>query len=486
MAIQIRDNSGDTNGLAVNVNKQVEVHNPTDETQSGFVALSAESHAGAEGMPRRNRSLEVSADYRLRTGSDAYLFRDVFNHSQPNTSKYRITNTTMANAMTGGKWVFNSGLSTASGVGTIGQTHAFFTLGLTGSMYIDFEAAILIAPQANNVCEFGLYQCSGVTPPVDGAYIRLNAAGVWEACVNNNSAETAMQMIATNGSAYTAGVSVMRHYKIGLHNDITDFWVDDLLYASIPTPPTVGSPSLSMSSPLTMRVYNSGIVSMAQQLLVSNVSVSSGDLDTLRSWNIVNAVMGNHCMNAPDGQSAGSTGSYILSTAPVSITAASQLSSVAAYTTLGGRFNLASIASSETDLCIYSYLNPLGTPAIPGKNLLITNIAIDALNTGVIGSAVTLIQEWAVCPDSTASGLSVVDSATAGTKAGRKLAMGFVVIPANAAVGAQATRSIDKDFDPPLVVNPGNYMNIFMRSISGPVNTGQITRGFCAVQGYNE
>ena len=55
MAIQIRDNSGETNGLAVNVNKQVEVHNPTDETQSGFVAMSAESHSGSEGVERRNR-----------------------------------------------------------------------------------------------------------------------------------------------------------------------------------------------------------------------------------------------------------------------------------------------------------------------------------------------------------------------------------------------------------------------------------------------
>ena len=326
MAIQLVDNTGQTNGAAINSDHQLEVHNPTDETLSGFVALSAESHAGTVGVGRRNRALEVSADYRLRTGSDAFLFKDNYSHGVVNTSKYKVVNTTMTNALSGGRWVFNASLSTASAVGTIVQSYATFSLGLSGSMYLDFEVGHTEAPQANNVCEFGIAIAAGVAAPTDGVLFRLNASGSWEGVVNSNSSETTIALIATSGSAYSAGINVMHHYKIGLHNDVVDFWVDDLLFGSITTPAALGAPFLSMSCPIFMREYNSAVVTTAQQMLISNVAVSTGDLDTVRLWPTVNVVMGNSCYNVPDGTAAGSTGSYVLSTAPVTIGSASQLS----------------------------------------------------------------------------------------------------------------------------------------------------------------
>jgi hypothetical protein len=486
MSIQILDNTGQTNGAAVTAEHHLSVTGPLVEDESGFVSLSGESHSGLDGgMARRNRALEVSADFRLRTGSDTFLFKDTFSHTVVNTSKYRVVNTTMTNALSGGRWVFNSSLSTASSVGTLAQTYATFSLGLSGSMYIDFEVAMTEAPQTNNICEFGVALATGITAPTDGALFRLNAAGTWEGVINNNSAETVVMLLATAGSAYSAGINVMHHYKIGLHNDVTDFWVNDVLYGTIPTPAGIGSPLLSMSAPLFMRMYNTAAVLTAQQMLVANCSVATGDLDTVRLWPTVNVVMGNSCYNAPDGSTAGSTGSYVFGTAPVVVAAASQLSSTACYTTLGGQFSLGTIGSAETEVLVFSYLNPAQTTVIPGKNLIINRVTIDACNLGVVGSAVGVVQQWSLAVGSTQVS-ATTESAIAGTRGGRRVPLGLICLGASAAVGARCQGVVDINLDTPVVVEPGTYLNIFMKPISGPSNAGQITRGTCFVNGYFE
>lgn len=484
MSIQIIDNSGQASGAAVDSAHHLSVNPPILEGEAGFASLSAESHAGLVGMARRNRALEVSADFRLRTGIDTFLFKDVFSHTFVNTSKYKVVNTTMTNALSGGAWVFNSSLSTASSVGTLAQSYATFAWGLSGSMYADFEIAALQAPQTNNVLEFGLFQAAGVAAPTDGVLFRLNNAGVWQGIICNNSAETSINLLSTGGSAYVAGINIARHYKIGVHNDIVDFWVDDKLLGTINRPAGVGSPTRSMSSPLSLRCYNSA-VAVAQQMKVFSVAVTTGDIMTQRTWSTVNVGMGNSSYNAPDGITAGSTGSYILSAAPVTIGAASQLSSTAAYSTLGGQFALASITSAETDVCVFSYLNPAQTSQIPGKNLIICGVNLDAVSIGVVGSAVGAVQQWSLGVGGTAVAMPA-DSATAGTRAHRRVPLGFMVFAPSAPVGSHCTRPVDIDFDSPVVVEPRTYLNVYMKPIQGPLNTGQVIRGTCYINGYFE
>jgi hypothetical protein len=485
MAIQIRDNSGDLNGVGVSTAHEMLVQLSSDEGDSGFAALTAESNPDGVGIGRRTRALEVSADYRLRIAMDAFLFRDTFCHSQINTSKYKVVNTTMTNAMTGGRWVLNSGSSVGSAVGTQVQSYATFAYGLSGSMYVDFEAAILVAPQANNVIEMGLIQCSGTTTPIDGVMFRLNAAGAWEGVVNNNSAETSVQLVSATGVSYITEAGEMHHFTIGMHNDVTDFWIDDVLTGSIATPVAMGAPSLSMSNPLCFRLYNSGVVALAQQLLVASVSVTSGDVDSNRLWPTMNVVMGNSAFNVPDGTAAGSTGSYVLSAAPTTIGAASCLSSTAAYTALGGQFAFASPPSAETDILMFSYQNPAQTALIPGKNLIIRGVTIDAVNLGAVGSALGVVQQWSLGVGGTAVA-PPTDSATAGTRAYRRVPLGFLTFPASAAIGAPASRAIDINMDAPIVIEPGTYLGVYVKNIAGTQNTGQITRGICYINGYFE
>lgn len=485
MSIQILDNSGQTNGLVINASGEAAIAPTQDVDSAGIVGIAAESNP-AIAFGRRMRALEASADYRLRIGMDAFLFKDNFSHAQLNTSKYKIVNTTMTNALSGGRWVLNSGASVGSGVGTQFQSWAVFPLALSGTLYCDFAAGVLVAPQANNVCEFGLFYPTGVAVPGDGVYFRLNAAAAWEGVINSASTETTVALLGSEGSALTVTAGEIHHFVVGVHNDVTDFWVDDVLAGSINTPVAIGSPFRSMSAPIGARIYNSGVVALAQQLLIANLSVTSGDVDANRLWPTMQGVMGNSAVNVPDGTAPGQTANMVLSTAPVTVGAASQLSTIACYTTLGGQFALASIASAETEVLVFDYTNPAGTNAIPGKNLIIRGVTIDTVNLGVVGSAVGVVQQWSLGVGGTTSTLAAVDSATAGTRGFRKVSLGFTTFPASAAIGAQSPKTVDINLDSPIVCEPGCHVAIIMKPIAGPLNTGQITRGTCFINGYFE
>jgi hypothetical protein len=472
-------------GARVDTNHDLGVALQPDEGEAGFAALTVESNPDGVGVGRRTRALEASADYRLRIGIDAFLFRDVFCHAQINTSKYKVVNTTMLNALSGGRWVLNSGSSVGSAVGTQVQSYATFSFGLSGCLYADFEAAITQDPQANNVIEFGLAQASGVTSPLDGVMFRLNAAGTWDGVIINASAETSVALVSATGVPYIVPPNEMHHFTIGLHNDIVDFWIDDILVGKIDTPLALGSPMGAMSAPLFARIYNSGITAIAQQLLLQSWSVTSGDVDSNRLWPTMNVVMGNSCYNVPDGTAAGSTGSYVFSTAPVTVGAASQLSSTAAYTSLGGQFALASIASAETDILVFSYLNPAPSASIPGKNLLVRGVTIDAVSTGVVGSAISAVQQWSLAVGGTQVS-ATTESAVAGTRGGRRVPLGFLAFPVNTPIGSCAVKTIDINLDAPVAVEPGTYFNVHMKPIVGPINAGQVFRGTCFVNGYFE
>ena len=78
------------------------------------------------------------------------------------------------------------------------------------------------------------------------------------------------------------------------------------------------------------------------------------------------------------------------------------------------------------------------------------------------------------------------DSATAGTRAGRRVPLGFLYFPASAAIGAQCFSPIDINMDAPVVVEPGTYFNVHAKQIVGNANAGQIFRGTCYINGYFE
>ena len=469
---------GISNTLAdVNINNELEVALSKDFVSAGHALGGAEINPDGLGVGREVRPMDISTDYRLRVGIDSILFSDTYNHGIVNISKYKVVNTTATNALTGGRWVLNNGNSVTSGQGTQIQTWSYDRFALSGITYIDFELQFAQVPQTNNVCEFGLGLASGVTAPTDGILFRLNAGGIMQGVINNGGSETSVVL-----TGFSPDPATMYHFLVSIHNDRTEFWIDDVLYGAIDTPTAVGSPCLSMSLPLLMRTYNSGVVTTAQRLEVSNVSITSGDQNINKLWATNMVIQGNSCINVPDGTATGQTANYANSTIPVSATLSN---TTAGYTTLGGQWQFASVLGAETDYALFAYLNPAGTNAIQGKNLIIRGIRIETYNTGAISATTPNLLQFAVGVGSTGVSLATADSATAGTCAPRRIPIGTQYLPVGAVIGQNCT-PIDINFDVPLVVEPSKYFHLILKMVVGTATASQIIRGTCFVNGYFE
>ena len=419
---------GISNTLAdVNINNELEVALSKDFVSAGHALGGAEINPDGLGVGREVRPMDISTDYRLRVGIDSILFSDTYNHGIVNISKYKVVNTTATNALTGGRWVLNNGNSVTSGQGTQIQTWSYYRFALSGITYIDFELQFAQVPQTNNVCEFGLGLASGVTAPTDGILFRLNAGGIMQGVINNGGSETTVVL-----TGFSPDPATMYHFLISIHNDRTEFWIDDVLYGAINTPKSIGSPCLSMSLPLLARIYNSGAVTTAQRLEISNVSITSGDQNINKLWATSMVIQGNSCINVPDGIATGQTANYANSTIPVSATLSN---TTAGYTTLGGQWQFASVLGAETDYALFAYLNPAGTNVIQGKNLIIRGIRIETYNTGAISATTPNLLQFAVGVGSTGVSLATADSATAGTCAPRRIPIGTQYLPVEAVIG---------------------------------------------------
>lgn len=480
MSVKITDNV-DASGLGINTDHEAKVALTTDVTKAGNAAIAAELNQAGSGVGRLVRPADISIDYRMRTGVDSILFADTFNHGQVNVSKYKVVNTTATNALSGGRWVLNSGNSVTSGQGTQIQTWAHFKLFLSYPLYADFEAQLAQLPQTNNVIEMGLGHISGVTAPTDGVFFRYNASGALLGVISNNGAETTVALTAA-ATPFVPAPAIMNHYLIAVHNDRTEFWIDDVLYGAITTPAAVGSPTLSMSLPLAMRIYNSGTVTTAQRLEVSNVSITAGDLNANRLWPTVMGVSGNSAINIPDSVAAGQTANYANSAAPASAT----LSNTAAgYATLGGQFQFAAVAGAETDYALFAYQVPAASPTVPGKNLIVRGVRIETYNTGAAVATTATVLQWGIGVGQTAVTMATTDSATTGARAARRVAFGVQSFPVGAAIGAVAA-PIDVNLDAPVVVEPGCYFHVLLKMPIGTATASQIIRGVVFVNAYFE
>jgi hypothetical protein len=313
----------------------------------------------------------------------------------------------------------------------------------------------------------------------------LNASGVLEGAVNINGSETSTPLISAPLTPYVLTPTQNYHFLIAIHNDRTDFWIDDVLVGKIVTPNLFGAPFLSMQAPLTMRIYNSNTTSLAQQLQVANISVTQGDVNSNRLWPTAQSAMGNSCLNVPDGTAAGQTANYANSAAPALIAIVAQTNLVACYATLGGQFNIVAMAAAETDLMMFAYLNPAMSSTVPGKNLVVHSITIDSINLGAAVATTASIIQWGVGVGQTAVTNATVDSATAGTRASRRATLGIQSWPIAAAIGAQAAK-IDINLDAPIVCEPGCYFIVYYKFISGTATANQAIRGTCFINGYFE
>ena len=132
-----------------------------------------------------------------------------------------------------------------------------------------------------------------------------------------------------------------------------------------------------------------------------------------------------------------------------------------------------------------AYLNPSGTASIPAKTMYVTGIRIDTMNTVVAVATTATVLQWGCAVGSSGTSFATADSATAGTRAPRRMILGLQSFPVGATVGAVAN-TIDVKFDAPLMVEAGTYFHIILKIPIGTATSTELFRGTIMINSYAE
>lgn len=462
----------------LDANGNVEVNTPLILNHAGYMIIAGENHdGGAVGLTEPvRRTLRVTPDGRLRTGVDQVLWEDTFNHTIVDTSAYQCVTSTATLAMTGGYLVFNAGNSVASAAVARVQTYRTFQLSASSTNEAVFRVRFNVGLQANSNVEFGLGFAATTATPTDGVYFKVNTAGGLQGVSNIGGVESTVDL------AFVPVAGENNFYRLVQDQDQVEFYINGKLYGVLQVSASAAATSNARAMPLLMRCYNSAAVSTAFRMEISDIAVIGRDLANNRLWSTCRAGMEQSSINNARGATAGFTANYANSAAPASAT----LSNTAAgYTTLGGQFQFVAVAGAETDYALFGFQVPLPSAAGAGKNLVIRGVRIETANTGAaVGATGTLLQ-WGLGVGSTAVSLATADSATAGTRASRRLTLGMQSLPAASPIGYLAA-DIDANLDAPLYVAAGTFVHIILKMPVGLATASQIIRGVVQINGFWE
>lgn len=485
--IQGGTNTANTQNVDANYNAQVNLPFGTQGggvAKAGFAALVAEVDAGTVTGERYTRELDSSDDYRLRVGGDQIQFNHSFEGIIVARDKFQQNDTTMTAGQASGFLSINTGNVTANGNTCNIRTYRTFGIYGSYSVYADLWIREANYGATNAVSEWGFGYATSTTAPTDGAFFRRNGSGVLKAVLSFGGSETEATIDTTNVpprdgvGAYDP--SEVQHFLILVHGDDVEFWINDVLVAGMDVPAIGGIGTSSSAQPLFFRVYNSGVASAARRVEIGFIAVSQGDMLTNKPWGHVMAGLGGGSYQVQPGTTSGPTMTRSATTAGWPNSAQGRAAgtwtatTAPAINTLGGQWLSPAISSltSEADYPVFSYLNILGTNAIPGKTLYITGakwgktVATAAASTNSINLNYIL-------------GVGGTTSATLATEAAavvsaRGIMLDTIPFKATAAVGDYVEGG-DMDFSQaPLVIYPGCYITFIVRPF-GTVTSNTLT-----------
>lgn len=487
---------GDSSDLAtVTSDKNLKVTTPLVTTlagadtssQVGAVRNFSENDPGtATGSPLL-LSPETSNDYRLRVGLDTVVFSDTFNATTQNTSNWKCTFTTMTLTQAAGFLNINAaGTSTVANNSAFMQTFRHFPLIGTSPLSIDMSMQITTAPTANEVMLFGLGVAVAAATPVDGAWFELTSAGL-KGCIRYNSGTVTNVYLKDVGDIAADTVS---HYVMVVAEKDVNFWVDDVLLGTIAVPVAQGQPFITSALPVFLQKYNANTVGNTPNTIIKfgDITVSLMDINANLTWANQMASYG----FGLQGQNGGTMGSSQVQWANTALpTAAAATNTTAALGAfLGGIFLMNAPATSATDVIIASWLNPVGGVNQTPRTIKLRGIKIDCVNSVVAVATTGTTFAVALAWGGTQLSLGTVTAdtgsfVTATAKARRIQPLGVISFPVAAAVGAQAT-PIQFDFEAPIVINPGEYVQVIAKILVGTATATEVFQWVISPNLYHE
>jgi hypothetical protein len=449
----------------------------------GAVRMFSENDPGTKTGVAYLKSPETSTDYRLRVGIDTMLFDDSFNGTAQNTSlwKFQAGTAAMAATQSSGFLTLNSGNVATAAASCAMQTWRTFPLVGASALYVEIIGNINASPVANQILETGLFfnSASGTpTAPTDGVFFRLTNASLF-GIANYNGVETSITLIANSA---TIPLATNSKYTMVVSDKEVEFWIDDVLYGELAVASGNASPFLTDSLPVSLQVRNSALVTGGTMLpRIGNVSVSLGDVGSSKPWAHQMTGMGRH-IGQTQNSTAVSTPTAIVGaslTTPNSATAAAaalvNISATAQFTGLGGVFQVLPTLTAGTDGILCSYQNPIGSVNQTPREMYITGVSISsAVVVALTGGP--LVNAYTLAYGSTAASLATVETAsfaTGTTKLSRRVPLGINACIAAAVAGTQMNDIVRK-FDSPIVVNPGEFLEVTLRNLGVVTTLGSI------------
>jgi hypothetical protein len=458
-----------TNGRQLKVKQAnpVDVDGSEHFTDVGSVRMQSEIDAGTVTGAPLLKALEVSSDYRLRVGVDHSVINELFPGTVLNTALWTTPTTTMTATVAGGFVNLNTGLSLASGAVARLSSYRSFPCYKSYTTYYESQLQFTETPINGNVCEWGSGIATGVATPTDGCFFRLNSAGEFRAVVNNNGLE--LQSASLN-FASLIGVNTSRLFLIYVISNKALFWIDNILVAEVDMAIAQGSITSSMQLPVLFRNYNSTAVSTAQVMKISFVNVTMADQNTSKLWNSILCGAGGHSSQGQTGQTMGSTALYSNNLAAGAGVAMTN-TTAALGSGLGGQFSALPTLAVGTDGIVSNFQVPLGSSLIPAKTLYITRITLNAAVTTTLAGG-NVLYAYSLAYGHTNVSLATTETAT--SKASRRIPIGLHNFAAAAPAGTIAG-IIDLDLNSPIVVQPGEFVQLVAKNLGAVTTAGVIT-----------
>lgn len=482
--------------VAVNSNKQASVILETDvATKAQYVGAIRnfnENDPGTKTGSPYLKSSEISQDYRQRVGVDTVLFSYTFNAITQNTGLWKHSFTTMTMTQSAGFLNVNAaGTSTVSGNYAYLQSWRYFPLIGTAPVCAEITGAFTMLPTVNEVFLFGVGVATGAAEPVDGIWIELTSDGL-KGCIRYNSGVTAKQTLIDGADLATFPLNANSKYSIVIGEREIEYWIDDVLYGEQIIPTGQGQAFLTTSLPLFIQKYNNGTVGSSPNSIfkIGDVTVTLMDIATNKTWagQMAGTGLGLQTLDGGTFTNGAQQIQWANTALPTAAAATNTTAALGAF--LGGIFQMNAAATSATDVIISSYQNPLGGVNQTPRTMYLRGIQVDLINAGAANSAtVPTTYAVAVAWGSTAVSLATTEAASFAnntTKIRRIQPIGTLSIPINAVIGQQSPYSCQFDFEAPIVVNPGEFVGVIVKILSGAATASQVLQFVISPNLYHE
>jgi hypothetical protein len=500
MGIKLQGGNDSTNLTSVTALNQLRVTTPLAGVCAGFIQASTEEDSGTSLGSRTVVAFEASDDYRLRSGIDQTIFNTTFEGTVLQTPTWFQSLSVMTTQVVNGFVALNAGLNTAAASVAYIRTYRTFPVYGTYPTYVDMWVREANMDSTNTISEWGLiYTAASATQQLpDAICFRRTSGGQLRAAIVNNTIDVKEQSINTEGVPARNGIgnydpTQSNHYLIVIMNDVIHFWINDTLVAKMDCPSAQAYFSSASALPVGFRVLNLAATSIARQISIGYVNVGLGDQNTNKPWSHVMSGMGQGAYQTQVGSAVGPTVTRSAvgsvghpNSATVRIAGSWAAQSGPNLNSLGGLWTSPAMSTltSDADYPIFSYLNPVGTAALPGKTLYVTGIRVGETNVtvGATGGG-GMFLSYIAMPEASASSTGTTDSAT--STSGKSIVLGGQGFPTGEAVGTMKP-GFEISFPSPIVLPASKYLHIVVRPFGTILANTLVVTGSVAVNGYHE